>query len=77
MNAAVTRLLSEAMLLPADTRAELVEAILEHAAPSDEFVASQRHLVTRRMESVRGGTSRLIAAEEAHASILANLKGRA
>ena len=77
MSTAVAHLLSEVMLLPADSRTDLVEAILEQASPSAEFLASQMQIVTRRMDSVRRGTSHVVPVEEAHASVLANLQSRA
>lgn len=65
MTASVAHLLEEALLLPDESRAELVEAILESSAPSGEFVAEQMETVLRRMENVRNGSVQLIPAEEA------------
>ncbi|MEN3943672.1 addiction module protein [Prosthecobacter sp. SYSU 5D2] len=77
MNAAVAHLFEEVLLLPSDSRTELVEAILERSAPSDELLKQQLEVVARRMENVRTGVSELTPATEAHASVLASLNLRA
>lgn len=58
------------MLLPSDSRTELVEAILEQSAPSDDFISGQMKVITERMEKVRAGASPLIPADEAHDLVL-------
>ena len=70
MCAAVAHLLEEALLLPSESQTELVEALLERSEPSREFLDHQLGIVTRRMQSVRDGTSSLIAAEDAHNHVL-------
>jgi hypothetical protein len=77
MSVAVAQLLKEVLLLPADSQTELVEAILEHAEPSRDFVDEQMTHVTQRMENVRQGLSELVPAAEAHERVLAALKPRA
>ncbi|MBK8094073.1 MAG: addiction module protein [Verrucomicrobiaceae bacterium] len=77
MSAAVAHLLNEALLLPTESRIELVEAVLERSEPSPEFISQQMEVVARRMENVRTGASRLIPAEEAHQRVLDSLKLRA
>jgi hypothetical protein len=76
MSATVAHLLSEALLLPADSRTELVEAILEQSHPSREFIACQMDLVESRREKVRAGASALVPAAEAHALVLESLQVR-
>ena len=76
MSATVAHLLSQALRLTADSRTELVEAILEQAHPSREFVARQMDLVESRREEVKAGTSALIPAGEAHAIVLESLQAR-
>jgi hypothetical protein len=77
MSVAVAQLLQEVLLLPVDARMELVEAILEQAEPTPEFVDQQMGHVFQRMAKVKLGTSTLIPAEEAHERVLASLKLRA
>ena len=76
MSATVAHLLSQALRLTADSRTELVEAILEQAHPSPEFIARQMDLVESRREEVKAGTSALIPAGEAHAIVLESLQAR-
>ncbi len=76
MSLTVDRLLSEALLLPADSRTELVETILEQSAPSEECMAEQLAIVAGRMENVRNGTALLLPAEEAHHQVLRALRTR-
>jgi hypothetical protein len=77
MSAAVTHLLEEALLLPSESQTELVEALLERAEPSREFLDHQLGIVARRMQNVRDGTSTVIAAEDAHDRVLGSLRLRA
>lgn len=65
------------MLLPAEDRTDLVEAILEQSQPTGEFIAAQVEMIGHRMERVRTGQSHLIPAEEAHAAVLARLEAGA
>ena len=53
-----------------------LEAILEQAHPSREFIARQMDLVESRREEVKAGTSALIPAGEAHAIVLESLQAR-
>ena len=69
MTAAVAHLVEEALRLPSESRTELVEAILEKAAPSQEFLDEQMRQVRRRMEEVREGRSPLVPADEAHRKV--------
>lgn len=69
MSLSVSHLLSEALQLSADSRTELVEAILEQSRPSAEFVDKQLALVRTRREDVLHGKSALIPAVEAHAFV--------
>ena len=66
MAPSVKHLVEQALLLPSETRAELVEEILERSVPSRDFIAEQMGTVLRRMENVRAGRSGTIPAEEAH-----------
>ena len=69
MSLSVSHLLSEALQLSADSRTELVEAILEQSRPSAKFVDNQLALVRTRREDVLHGKSTLIPAVEAHALV--------
>lgn len=69
MTTSVAHLVQEALLLPGDERTELVEAILEGSAPSDDFIQTQMKVIAERMEDVRAGRSHLIPAEEAHKAV--------
>ncbi len=73
MTTSVAHLVEEALLLPGYERTELVEAILERSAPSEEFIQQQMAVVSSRMEDVRAGRSRLISAEEAHHEVRKSL----
>jgi Putative addiction module component len=77
MSVAVAHLLEEALLLPSESRTELVEALLERSEPARDFLDHQLGIVMRRMQSVRDGTSSLIAAEDAHDQVMESLKLRA
>lgn len=66
MTAAVADLVEAALLLPSESRTELVEAILERSDSAPGFIAAQMETVRRRMDNVRTGKSALIPAEEAH-----------
>jgi hypothetical protein len=76
MSTAVADLLTAAMRLPADSRTELVEAILERSTPTDDFIAGQMEVVSRRMERVRQGITQLVPAAEAHDAVLAGIQTR-
>ena len=69
MPSSVAHLVEEALLLHGDERTELVEAILERSAPSEEFIRQQIAVVSGRMNDVHEGRSRLIPAEEAHRDV--------
>jgi hypothetical protein len=77
MSVAIAHLLEEALLLPSESRTELVEAILERSEPSRDFIDHQLGIVRRRMQAVQEGTSSLIAAEDAHERVLESLRLRA
>jgi hypothetical protein len=77
MSAVVTHLVEEALLLPSEVRTELVEAILEGAVPSEEFLAGQLEVIAGGMENVRDGSSRLVPAVNAHRMVLASLQADA
>ena len=77
MTSSVAHLVEEALLLPGDERTELVEAILERSAPSEEFIRQQMAVVSGRMEDVRAGRSQLIPAEQAHREVRKALGGLA
>ncbi len=77
MSATVDQLLREALLLPIDSRTELVEAILEQSNPSPEFLARQMEIVEIRRQRLKDGVSILIPAHEAHNIVLESLQARA
>jgi hypothetical protein len=77
MSVAVAHLLEEALLLPSESQTELIEALLEHAEPSPDFLDHQLGIVARRMQNVRDGSSAVIPAEVAHDKVLASLRFRA
>ncbi len=77
MSTAVADLLTAAMRLPSDSRTELVEAILERSEPTEDFIAGQMEVVSRRMERARQGITQLVPAAEAHEAVLAGLQDRA
>jgi len=77
MEATVEHLLEAAMKLSEESRADLVEAILEQSTPTEAFIAEQMEVVTRRMERVLKGESQPVSAAEAHEAVLSGLKLRA
>ena len=58
---------AEALKLPSDRRALLVETLLESLAGETDPVIQQAHLaeIRRRREAVRAGTSSLVDGDEA------------
>ncbi|HRQ88511.1 MAG TPA: addiction module protein [Bacteroidia bacterium] len=74
MTATVERLVQEALLLPSESRTELVEAILEGTLPSPEWIEPQMAVVLERIENVREGRSALIPEEEAHRRVRESLR---
>ena len=70
MNTAVAELVEKALLLPAEARAELLEAIWERKSLPEGFISAQMGVVAERMENVRNGISLLIPAPEAHRMVL-------
>ena len=70
MNTAVAELVEKALLLPAEARAELLEAIWERESLPEGFISAQMGVVAERMENVRNGISLLIPAPEAHRMVL-------
>jgi Putative addiction module component len=77
MSVSMTHLLEEALLLPLEEQTELVEALLECAQPSEEFLDHQRGIVSARMKRVQQGSSFLIDASDAHEQVQHSLKIRA
>lgn len=77
MSVAVAHLLEEALLLPIESQTELIEALLERAEPSRDFLDHQLGIVARRMRNVRDGSSRMVPAEDAHDRVLVSLRLRA
>jgi hypothetical protein len=76
MSAAVAHLLEEAIRLPMESQTELIEALLERAEPSRDFLDHQLGIVARRMQNVRDGTTTVVPAEDAHDKVLASLRLR-
>ena len=74
MTATVAQLVEKALLLPAEARSELVEALLERSMPSQALLSEQILEVEQRMARVRGGESGLIDEETAHTSVLNSLR---
>ena len=77
MSASVSHLLEEALLLPQESQTELIEALLERAQPSREFLDHQIGIVIERMKRVQQGASMLIDAGAAHDCVLNSLKVQA
>ena len=77
MSVSVAHLLEEALLLPLESQTELIEALLERAQPSREFLDHQLGIVSERMKRVQQGSSTVIDAGEAHDRVLHSLKVRA
>ncbi len=73
MTSTVERLVQEALLLPSESRTELVEAILESNSPSPEFIEEQMTVVLQRIENVRAGRSVLVPDAEAHRRVRESL----
>ena len=69
MAPSVKQLVDQALLLPAESRTELVEAILEGSEPSSDFIAEKMETVLARMKNVSEGKSALISADEAHRKV--------
>ena len=77
MSVSVTHLLQEALLLPPESQTELIEALLERAEPSKEFLDHQLGIVIARRTRVEQGSSTLIDAGEAHDRVINALKMQA
>jgi putative addiction module component (TIGR02574 family) len=69
MTTTAAQLLKQAMDLPEEERAELVDALLESLPLPERYLGEQLAVVSRRMENVKEGRSRLIPAEEPHRSV--------
>lgn len=69
MAPSVKELVEQALLLPAESRTELVEAILEGSEPSGDFIAGQMETILARMKNVSEGRSSLISDDEAHRKV--------
>ena len=74
MNSAVSELVEKALRLPAEDRAELLEAIWENELPSDDFITDQLAIIEERMKQVKNGTSSLTPADEAHRLVRESLR---
>lgn len=64
MTAAVKHLVEEALRLAPEEREELVETLLTHSEPDQEWTDAWVAECNRRMEDVSSGKSKLIPAEE-------------
>jgi len=64
MTAAVKHLVEEALRLAPEEREELVETLLSHSEPDEEWTNAWIEECKRRMEDVRTGKSKLIPADE-------------
>jgi putative addiction module component (TIGR02574 family) len=71
-------LLDEALALPEDQRAALVNSLQKTLAsrPSDEVEAAWAQEIARRVEDVRSGSAELIPADKAIAEIRESLRAR-
>ena len=74
MSVSVTHLLQEALLLPPESQTELIEALLERAEPSKEFVDHQLGIVSVRRTRVEQGSSIPIDVGEADDRVISALK---
>lgn len=64
MTAAVKHLVEEALRLAPEEREELVETLLRHSEPDQEWTDAWVAECARRMEDVRSGKSKLIPGDE-------------
>ena len=62
---------------PPESQTELIEALLERAEPSKEFLDHQLGIVSARRTRVEQGSSTLIDAGEAHDRVINALKMQA
>lgn len=71
-------LLDEALALPEDQRAALVNSLQRTLAsrPSEEVEAAWAQEIARRVEDVRSGSAELIPADRAIAEIRESLRAR-
>ncbi len=76
MTAAVKHLLEEALRLAPEEREELVETLLSHTEPDEEWSKAWEEEISRRMEDVRTGKAKLIPAEEVFRRMDAAAAGR-
>lgn len=76
MTAAVKHLLEEALRLAPEEREELVETLLSHTKPDEEWSKEWEEEISRRMEDVRTGKAKLIPAEEVFRRMDAAAAGR-
>ncbi len=76
MTAAVKHLVEEALRLAPEEREELVETLLSHSEPNDEWSQAWEEEISRRMEDVRTGKAKLISAEETFRRMDAAAAGR-
>lgn len=76
MSATVARLVEEVLRLPSDSRTELIEAVLERAEPSPDYLAETLSRIASRLADDEAGRTFPIDAEAAHESVLASLKSQ-
>ncbi len=75
MTAAVRHLVEEALRLAPEEREELLETLLSHGEPDEEWTNKWVDECKRRMEDVRSGKSECVPAEEAHHRMRQALSG--
>jgi putative addiction module component (TIGR02574 family) len=66
MTAAVKHLVEEALRLAPEEREELVETLLSHSEPDEEWSKEWGEEIERRAEEVLSGKGECVSAEEAH-----------
>ncbi len=73
MTAAVKHLVEEALRLAPEEREELVETLLSHSEPDEEWSKEWGEEIGRRAEEVLSGKCECISAEEAHRRVRQSL----
>lgn len=76
MTAAVKHLVEEALRLAPEEREELVETLLSHSEPTEEWTQTWQEEISRRIEDVRTGKAKLIPADEVFRRMDAAAAGR-
>jgi putative addiction module component (TIGR02574 family) len=74
--AAVEKVLQEALALPREDRARLLEALQESLEPDEEWEKAWAAEIQRRMRAVDEGRARLIPHEEVFAELRARFPPR-